>query len=70
MQNMQQGTDYLLRGVKRLTLFLINLIGKFSSPNDDKIEIGMKKTDDFIKKEWSLTLKEVITFDKNHFIKN
>ena len=36
--------------------------------NCSEIEIGIKETDDFIRKEWNLSFKEVISLNKIEFI--
>lgn len=65
---MEQETDYILREVKRLTTFVSNLISTISTLNSDDIESGIKETDDFIRKEWNLSFKEITTLTKIKFI--
>tara|TARA_R110002074_G_C12311753_1_gene646092 strand:+ start:423 stop:836 length:414 start_codon:yes stop_codon:yes gene_type:complete len=65
---MEQETDYILREVKRLTTFITNLISNVSTLNSDEIESGIKETDDFIKKEWNLSFKEIISLTEIEFI--
>jgi hypothetical protein len=65
---MEQETDYILREVKRLTTFISNLISNISTLNSDEIESGIKETDDFIRKEWNLSLKEIAILNEHEFI--
>lgn len=65
---MEQETDYILREVKRITTFITNLISSINTLNTNEIEIGIKETDDFIKKEWNITFKEIITLNEFEFI--
>jgi hypothetical protein len=65
---MEQETDYILREVKRLTTFISNLISNISTLNSDEIESGIKETDDFIRKEWNLSFKEIATLNEHEFI--
>jgi hypothetical protein len=65
---MEQETDYILKEVKRLTTFITNLISNVSTLNSDEIKSGIKETDDFIKKEWNLSFKEIISLTEIEFI--
>jgi hypothetical protein len=65
---MERETDYILKEVKRITAFIRGLIDNISSLNCSEIEIGIKETDDFIRKEWNLSFKEVISLNKIEFI--
>tara|TARA_B110000240_G_C13464419_1_gene438173 strand:- start:166 stop:588 length:423 start_codon:yes stop_codon:yes gene_type:complete len=65
---MERETDYILKEVKRITAFIRGLIDTISSLNCSEIEIGIKETDDFIRKEWNLSFKEVISLNKIEFI--
>ena len=65
---MEQETDYILNEVKRLTTFITNLISNVSTLNSDEIKSGIKETDDFIKKEWNLSFKEIISLTEIEFI--
>jgi len=65
---MEQETDYILREVKRLTTFISNLISNVSTLNSNEIESGIKETDDFIRKEWNLSFKEIISLTEFEFI--
>ncbi len=65
---MEQETDYILREVKRLTLFISKLISKVSTLDGDEIENGIKETDDLMRKEWNLSFEEIITLTNAEFI--
>jgi|TARA_B110000285_G_C15010849_1_gene556361 hypothetical protein len=65
---MEQETDYILREVKRLTTFISNLISNVSTLNSNEVESGIKETDDFIRKEWNLSFKEIISLTEFEFI--
>ena len=65
---MEQESDFILREVKRLTNFITNLISNISTSNKNELENGIRETDDFIRKEWDLSLKEIVTFSEFNFI--
>ncbi|WOC39711.1 hypothetical protein [Polaribacter sp. HL-MS24] len=65
---MEQESDFNLREVKRLTNFITNLISNISTSNKNELENGIRETDDFIRKEWDLSLKEIVTFSEFNFM--
>jgi len=65
---MQQETDFILREVQRLTHFISNLISNISTMNTNDIEDGIKETDDFIRKEWKFSFKDIILMSKKDFL--
>ena len=65
---MQQETDYILREVQRLTNFITSLVGTISTCNSNDIETQIKETDDFIRKEFNLSFKDVLTLDNAELI--
>ena len=65
---MEQESDFILREVKRLTNFITNLISNISTSNKNELENGIRETDDFIRKEWDLSLKEIVTFSEFNFM--
>ena len=65
---MQQETDYILREVQRLTNFITSLVGTISTSNSNDIETQIKETDDFIRKEFNLSFKDVLTLDNAELI--
>ena len=65
---MQQETDYILREVQRLTNFITSLVGTISICNSNDIETQIKETDDFIRKEFNLSFKDVLTLDNAELI--
>ena len=67
---MEQESDFILREVKRLTNFITNLISNISTSNKNELENGIRETDDFIRKELDLSLKEIVTFSEFNFMKN
>jgi hypothetical protein len=56
---MQQESDYLLREVKKLILFITNLISNLNTSNKDALENAIRETDDSIRKKWGISLKEI-----------
>ena len=65
---MQQETDYILREVQRLTNFITSLVGTISTCNSNDIETQIKETDDFIRKKFNLSFKDVLTLDNAELI--
>ena len=65
---MQQETDYILREVQRLTNFITSLVGTISTSNSNDIETQIKETDDFIRKEFNLSFKDVLTLNNTELI--
>lgn len=66
--NLEQETDYILREVKRITTFITNLISNINTSNSNEIESQIKETDDFIRKEWNITFREIITLNEFELI--
>ncbi len=65
---MQQESDYFLREIKKLTLFITNLISNLNTSNKDELENGIRETDDFIRKKWGISLKEIASISSFDFI--
>lgn len=65
---MEQETDYILREVKRLTALMAGLIGAIQSIDSAEIVRGIKETDDFIRKEWNVSFKEMMQLSKTKFV--
>ncbi|MDA9289345.1 hypothetical protein N9P84_00440 [Polaribacter sp.] len=64
---MQQESDYFLREIKKLTLFITNLISNLNTSNKDELENGIRETDDFIRKKWGISLKEIASISSFDF---
>ncbi len=64
---MQQESDFILREVKKITTFISNLISNISTSNNYEIENIIKETDDFLTREWNLSLNEVSTINEIDF---
>lgn len=56
---MEQESDYILREVKKIILFITNLLSNLTTSNKDELENGIQETDDFIRKTWGISLKEI-----------
>ncbi len=54
---MQQESDYLLREVKKLILFITNLISNLNTSNKDALENVIRETDDSIRKKMGNLIK-------------
>ena len=65
---MQQESDYLLREVKKLILFITNLISNLNTSNKDALENAIRETDDSIRKKWGISLKEIASITGCDFI--
>ena len=65
--DMQQESDYFLREIKKLTLFITNLISNLNTSNKDELENGIRETDDFIRKKWGISLKEIASISSFDF---
>jgi hypothetical protein len=65
---MQQESDYLLREVKKLILFITNLISNLNTSNKDVLENAIRETDDSIRKKWGISLKEIASITGCDFI--
>jgi len=65
---MQQESDYLLREVKKLILFITNLISNLNTSNKDALENVIRETDDSIRKKWGISLKEISSITGCDFI--
>ena len=65
---MQQESDYLLREVKKLILFITNLISNLNTSNKDALENVIRETDDSIRKKWGISLKEIASITGCDFI--
>ncbi|MDB2570872.1 hypothetical protein N9X82_00135 [Polaribacter sp.] len=65
---MQQESDYLLREVKKLILFITNLISNLNTSNKDALENAIRETDDSIRKKWGISLKEIASITSCDFI--
>lgn len=65
---MQQESDYLLREVKKLILFITNLISNLNTSNKDALENAIRETDDSIRKKWGISLKEIASITGCNFI--
>ena len=65
---MQQESDYLLREVKKLILFITNLISNLKTSNKDALENVIRETDDSIRKKWGISLKEIASIIGCDFI--
>ncbi len=65
---MQQESDYLLREVKKLILFITNLISNLNTSNKDALENAIRETDDSIRKKWGISLKEIASVTGCDFI--
>ena len=66
---MEQESDYILREVKKLTLFITNLISNLNTSNKDELDNGIRETDDFIRKKWGISLKEITSISPFDFTK-
>tara|TARA_B110000091_G_C13677004_1_gene416192 strand:- start:406 stop:825 length:420 start_codon:yes stop_codon:yes gene_type:complete len=64
---MEQESDYVLREVKKLTLFITNLISNLNTSNEDELDNGIRETDDFIRKKWGISLKEIASISSFDF---
>ncbi len=64
---MEQESDYILREVKKLTLFITNLISNLNTSNKDELDNGIRETDDFIRKKWGISLKEIASISPFDF---
>jgi len=65
---MQQESDYLLREVKKLILFITNLISNLNTSNKDALENAIRETNDSIRKKWGISLKEIASITGCDFI--
>ncbi len=64
---MEQESDFILREVKKLTLLITNLISNLNTLNKDELENGIRETDDFIRKKWGISLKEIASISSFDF---
>jgi hypothetical protein len=52
-----------------LTLFITNLISNLNTSNKDELDNGIRETDDFIRKKWGISLKEITSISPFDFTK-
>ena len=61
--------DFILREVQRLTLLLQQLISKISGLDSGDISIKIKETDEALKSEFDLSIKDISEIPKNDFLR-